>query len=159
VSFVNQERRGRRRGSVSPDIGRGRPDLSVENTAYRILNDAPGVSGNAVAASAGPFEKEAVKVAVREGLGRQADFPDAVCRGRKRPGAVRLPVCPVADQVDGSGMGGPFPENPFVSFFMQAEKVVRQGQSRPFTPEDFFPRGNARKKIFQPVRVRPQVGI
>ena len=98
-----------------PFIGMlGCPHLCREQLGILVLDNAPGVGGNAFAAAAGPFDYHLVVLSVVDVAGTQSRLPDAVGAGQTPQLELlhRLPVAEIAYESYGGCAGSPFAENP-----------------------------------------------
>ena len=129
VRFVDQQRGRTRRRGMAPLVGGGRrPGLGIEDGRDGILDHAPRVAGNAVAAAALPLHAQAVGIFMLQGIGGQMQLPvAALIEPLQGIGVALRPVREGTQQVDRGGVGGPLAEDPAAIAAMQAVVVVADG--------------------------------
>ena len=104
--------------------------LSREDMCLLILHHATCISRDTLSASAVPFHKHLVEIAVLHGIGREFTLPVAILQTCECvSGIIFAPVVECAHQMYGRGVRRIFAEHPSILLLMQTEIVVSIGEA------------------------------
>ena len=102
--------------------------MGREDVGLLVLNDAGGISRNALAFPTLPVHTQLVEIAVMHGTLRKLDFPVAVIQAFQPIGGALTPIVELAHQINFGRIGRPFTEHP--TAFNTVKAIIIIGVSK-----------------------------